>query len=165
MKTGLPKRKKIKKNFGYSISIPEGELKNQLFEVGLKPIPQFQIGKYFIDLALPKYRLAIEYDGKIHLENPVKDFKRQEEIITMGWDIIRIMNKDGFYRVMFNYEKIADVQNSWTAMSLLVNEVKDFVVEKERNFPNYILNECLKDDNKKEIRKFVHIGKLIKKLY
>lgn len=60
--------------------------------VSLQPIPQFPLGKFFLDFAFPDIRLAIELDGhEFHKtkEQRTSDAKRQRWIELNGWKLIR----------------------------------------------------------------------------
>lgn len=56
--------------------------------------PQYPIGRYFVDFANPKAKVAIECDGKQYHQNLEKDLKRQREIESLGWVMYRISGKD-----------------------------------------------------------------------
>ena len=61
----LPKRKEIKKEYDYLTESPiEQALWDMLRDKGLYLIPQYKIGNYRADFALPDYRVIIECDGK-----------------------------------------------------------------------------------------------------
>lgn len=66
---------------------------------GYKMIKQYSIGKYFIDLYIPEYRLAIECDENGHLCRVEQDKEREEEIkkLIPGIKFIRIKpESEGF---------------------------------------------------------------------
>jgi len=72
----------------------KGELKLREVVLELYPesIPQCKILNYSVDIALLKYKIAIEYDGYYHfncLESTDYHNKRQEEIENQGWRFIR----------------------------------------------------------------------------
>jgi len=151
----LPKRKKIKELFRPIISLPEGELKDRIFRAGLRPISQFKIGKYYVDFAFPDYLLAVEYDGKIHLDNPVKDYKRHKEIEKMGWHILRIMNKEKGYVVMFDFQEIGFTKYQEMAMELVIEKIKEFIRGKKEKDPNWMVNFSIgQPEKQKEIKDF-----------
>lgn len=59
---------------------------------------QYQVFNYSLDIAIPFYKIAIEYDGWYHFncqENIDYHTRRQEEIEEVGWKFIRynIFNK------------------------------------------------------------------------
>lgn len=48
-----------------------------------------------LDLAFPRWRVALEYDGRVHADDPVqfaKDGDRWDRIRRQGWEHVRIMN-------------------------------------------------------------------------
>jgi hypothetical protein len=44
-----------------------------------------------VDLALPRLRIAIELDGRVHLEESVRerDLPRQNDLVLLGWTVLR----------------------------------------------------------------------------
>lgn len=72
--------------------------------------PQYPVGKYFLDFANPKHKIAIECDGKEwHLDKD-KDAKRDIELLELGWTIFRISGSDCYkvceeYHDRFDYDK------------------------------------------------------------
>ncbi|MBH8599417.1 DUF559 domain-containing protein [Thermoactinomyces sp. CICC 10523] len=57
-----------------------------------KIIPQYPIGSYWADFALPDYKLVIELDGKKYHENR-KDHDRRRDAYThrKGWKVMRFL--------------------------------------------------------------------------
>lgn len=48
-----------------------------------------------LDLAYPRWRVAPEYDGRVHADNPAqfaKDADRWDLIRALGWDHVRVLN-------------------------------------------------------------------------
>jgi very-short-patch-repair endonuclease len=62
---------------------------------GYRFLRQYGIASYVLDFYCPKLRLAVEVDGKNHLEAKTKSFdeKRQMEIETLGIVFLRIKNE------------------------------------------------------------------------
>ncbi len=166
----LPKRSEIKKQYRPEVSEsqPEWELNYCFLRNGLRPDKQYQIGKYFADLAFPEYRLAVEYDGKGHLENPVADFKRHQEISEMGWHILRIMNKGTHYSITLDLKepdcffiKENDVYEKAVAV------VKDFIKKQKRTEKSFAIKfASMETDGEFEVKRsggFKSIGELLGK--
>ncbi len=68
--------------------LPEPETGWVLRTIGGRPIAE-------LDLAYPRWRVAVEYDGRVHAENAVqfaKDADRWDRIRAEGWHIVRILN-------------------------------------------------------------------------
>jgi len=61
---------------------------------GLKFRRQHPIEGYFADFACESLMLVIELDGKIHDEDdhPLNDHRRQQQIETLGWSVLRFPN-------------------------------------------------------------------------
>jgi hypothetical protein len=55
------------------------------------PLLQHPVGPYFLDLAYPAIRLAIEYDGRDHLDpaRALRDLDRQAYLTGAGWRVLR----------------------------------------------------------------------------
>jgi hypothetical protein len=86
-------------------------------------LPQFPVGKYFVDFGDPVKKIAIEVDGeKFHLDKR-KDEKRQKEIENEGWMFFRIKGKYTYYPV-FEYYKYIVGEEMESAEN---DEVMDFV--------------------------------------
>ncbi len=104
----LLKRSEVKSKYREerAESVPEYRLGELLIQRGVRPDKQYPIGKYFTDMAFPKEKIAIEYDGIIHLDNPVGDYERHIEIEKMGWRIFRLMNKGGFFIAIYENEEV-----------------------------------------------------------
>lgn len=56
------------------------------------PELQFPVGRYRLDLAYPRCRLGIEYDGREHLtpERARRDLRREAELAAAGWTVLRL---------------------------------------------------------------------------
>lgn len=55
--------------------------------------PQYPVGRFFVDFANPRAKVAIECDGKAYHRDVEKDLARQREIEAMGWRVYRISGK------------------------------------------------------------------------
>lgn len=55
------------------------------------PVLQHPVGPFFLDLAYPSIRLAIEYDGEAHRvqERALRDLDRQAYLSDAGWKVLR----------------------------------------------------------------------------
>lgn len=70
----------------------EESIYQELLKYNLTPIPQYQIGSFFIDLAFPEIKLAIEADGKEYHSSPEqkkRDNYREDRIKSQGWTFER----------------------------------------------------------------------------
>ncbi len=84
-------------------SIPESELRVWLRLGGLEPEVQFEVyerGLFLgrLDLAFPRCKLAVEYDGEWHGEGdqPRLDAERRARMRAVGWDFV-VVTKDQLY--------------------------------------------------------------------
>lgn len=81
-------------------SIRESWVRLALYEAGLPaPIPQFWVTDYIrVDLAYPRSRVAVEYDGfEFHLRTPEqqkRDAARLSELRSLGWSVVVVRNGD-----------------------------------------------------------------------
>ncbi len=62
---------------------------------GFKFVRQLPIGCYFTDFACREAKLVIELDGSQHADSSY-DRKRDAEMVTLGWSVLRIRNFDVF---------------------------------------------------------------------
>lgn len=74
---------------------------------GLPVRRQHQIGRFIVDFAIVKAKLAIEIDGGVHRLSSVaeKDAIRDKEISEQGWRVLRVpaetaMNEQYFLALM-----------------------------------------------------------------
>jgi very-short-patch-repair endonuclease len=56
--------------------------------------PQYPVGRYFVDFANPKAKVAIECDGHAYHLDKEKDRLRDAELEAMGWTVYRITGSD-----------------------------------------------------------------------
>lgn len=71
----------------------EERLYNALVKEGYRPITQLRCGYYWIDIALPEYKLAIECDGKQWHSSPEQkkhDRKKNYYLKKNGWKVCRL---------------------------------------------------------------------------
>lgn len=52
--------------------------------------PQYPVGRYFVDFANPKARVAIECDGEAYHRDKQKDRRRDDTLAALGWHVYRI---------------------------------------------------------------------------
>lgn len=51
---------------------------------------QFVIGRYIVDFAAPKVRLAVEVDGGYHEGRALPDARRDRDIVRAGWRVLHL---------------------------------------------------------------------------
>ncbi len=80
---------------GRAESIPESVLRIVLIQGGLAPVPQHQVfagGEFLarLDLAFPKRKVAVEYDGMWHTDvaQERRDRERRARLAVYGWSVI-----------------------------------------------------------------------------
>jgi very-short-patch-repair endonuclease len=56
--------------------------------------PQYPVGRYFVDFANPKARVAVECDGAAYHLDKAKDAARDRALREMGWVVYRIPGYD-----------------------------------------------------------------------
>lgn len=92
------KNNQIKKVLGaqnFNESKPELAIRQSLIDHGYGDfIPQYQLGSFFVDIAFPDIKLAIEIDGEYwhSLPKVVSRDKRKNSYIqdSCGWDLVRV---------------------------------------------------------------------------
>lgn len=67
-----------------SDTLPERRLENILNRLGLEVVPQYRVGKYFIDCYCPEIGIGFEYDGPWHSFTGKRDVQRDEWIEREG---------------------------------------------------------------------------------
>lgn len=86
----------IEKQLSKCDSYIEERLYKALLEKGYKPITQYKCDYYWIDIALPEYRLAIECDGKQWHSSPEQkrhDARKNYYLKKKGWKVCRLSGK------------------------------------------------------------------------
>jgi very-short-patch-repair endonuclease len=55
------------------------------------PVLQHPVGPYFLDMAYPELKIAVEYDGGQHLKpaRARRDLRRQAYLTAAGWTVVR----------------------------------------------------------------------------
>ena len=91
---------RIKDPIGYYRARTESwielRLYNALVKRGYKVVTQYPCGPYRIDIALPKYRLAIECDGRKYHSTPEQkrhDRRKDRYLRKHGWSVMRVKGK------------------------------------------------------------------------
>ena len=89
------KRRELRKNSTKAESILWDKLRDRRL-LGYKFRRQYSVKHFVLDLYCPKFKLAIEVDGKSHDSEEAKKYDklRQEYIETLGIRFIRIKNED-----------------------------------------------------------------------
>ncbi|MCG2798875.1 MAG: endonuclease domain-containing protein [Cellulomonas sp.] len=87
---------------GGAESAPETATRFALLLAGL-PVPATQVpvttrlGVFWADLGLPRWRLLIEYDGRVKYLEPdslVREKRRHDAIVEAGWTVLRLTKED-----------------------------------------------------------------------
>ena len=80
-------------NSGYVASEQQIELFNIVKEIFPSAKLEYEQHCYFIDIAIPEYKIAIEFDGSDFFHGNSHDEKRDKLLKQFGWDTIRFKNK------------------------------------------------------------------------
>ncbi|MEX2477147.1 MAG: endonuclease domain-containing protein [Gracilimonas sp.] len=93
------KTKQLRRDLRQNMTEPEKLLWERVRNkqlCGIKARRQYGIGPYVLDFYIPKAKLAIEVDGKIHLSKEVKenDINKDAFLNRNGIHVIRIKNED-----------------------------------------------------------------------
>jgi len=97
-------------------------------------IPQYKVGKYFLDFAMPAIKLGMEIDGLAYhngQESFMRDRKRQREIESQGWRIVRFAAKEILLNALVCYGEFEDI-----AMGM--NEIKYQNIQNIKNIPKIL---------------------------
>lgn len=97
-------------------SKPELMLRERVKKIYPNAEFQYQIFNYSLDIALPEYKIAIEYDGYYHFnnkENILYHRNRQEKIENCGWKFLRYTIFDKFPNQMEVQDDLIKVIEGW----------------------------------------------------
>ena len=67
-----------------------------------------------LDMGWPDLKLAIEYDGDQHRTDRkqyVRDIRRYEELIRLGWVVIRVFKEDSEAQIIREVRAALDLQS------------------------------------------------------
>lgn len=68
----------------------------QIRNISVKFMPEYRIGKYYVDFCNPELNLIIEVDGKQHLKQVEYDNDRDNYLNSLGFQVVRFKGKDTF---------------------------------------------------------------------
>lgn len=66
----------------------------------------YKAGRYYIDIAFPDEKIAVEYNGAIWHKDKSKDVQRAKNLAKMGWKVLIIQVQSGFPDVDWVISKI-----------------------------------------------------------
>lgn len=75
----------------------ERRLFDALYKRGHNPRTQERVGRYRLDLAFPKRKIAIECDGHAYHSTPeqkARDKRRDRYLVRNGWMVLRFTGKE-----------------------------------------------------------------------
>jgi very-short-patch-repair endonuclease len=75
---------------GITLTPIEEALWQDLRQAGVVMYPQYPVGRFFVDFANPKAKVAIECDGAQWHQDKAKDAARDQELQGLGWTVYRI---------------------------------------------------------------------------
>jgi very-short-patch-repair endonuclease len=88
----------------------------KLYEHGFRPIPQYSVEKYMLDLAMidGERKLDIEVDGERYHRNwdgelCRRDQIRNQRLMELGWDVLRFW----VYQIRDDLQECLDKVNKW----------------------------------------------------
>jgi very-short-patch-repair endonuclease len=93
---------------------------------------EYQVEQFFIDIAWPKLKLAIELDGwAYHKDKLERDKKRDQFLNERGWQVIRIPSKECWNpkRLGLHLKRIKNIVNPYTTISFGLAELLDIKPE------------------------------------
>jgi very-short-patch-repair endonuclease len=100
--------KEFARNLRNNSTLPEVILWNKILKRkqlrGYPFLRQRPIENYIVDFFCKDLKLIIEIDGKIHKFQKSKDKKREEELLRLGFSIIRFNNEE-VLNELFNVER------------------------------------------------------------
>jgi very-short-patch-repair endonuclease len=78
---------------GITLTPIEEALWHDLRQAGVVMYPQYPVGRFFVDFANPKAKVAIECDGAQWHQDKAKDAARDEQLQALGWTVYRISGR------------------------------------------------------------------------
>lgn len=149
----------------------EEMLLTELEKYDLYPVSQYPIGLFFIDLAFPNIKLAIEADGhEFHssVSQKERDKYRQEKIEKLGWKFERFSGSDIYKHYKMIAAKIAikyfseiiSAENKKIALGNLVSYLSKSNLNIAIDITNAYLEENRLDDFIKEIKSNNNLPKI-----
>lgn len=70
------------------------KLETILNKLGFVTYPEYQVGKYFIDIFCPELGIGFEFDGPYHKLSKRRDQVRDAEIEEKGIKMIRVVKEE-----------------------------------------------------------------------
>lgn len=124
----------------------ETKMENLLKEMEVEYIPEYNIGRYIVDFALPEWNIAIEADGDYwHKGKEEQDKIRQSIIEEKGWTMLRfsetVINKNieevrnELYRVLYNHS------GQYEMMDLEISSIKNHFSKTPKTLYNFSVEE------------------------
>ena len=101
--------------FTPTISQTEQKLSNELKKFGLNPKSQFKVKRrdkdysYYIDIAFPDKKIAVEIDGPHHLDRGYEDERKDEYLKSEGWKVFRYPSDEIFQNTSAYVKKIKKI--------------------------------------------------------
>ena len=109
-------------------------------------IPQYQVGKYFLDFAMPVIKLGMEIDGLAYhngQESFMKDRRRQREIESQGWRIVRFAAKEISLDVSACYGEFANIAMGMNGIKWQdYGKILSIFADGKPRSTNAIVSEC-----------------------
>ena len=72
----------------------ERKMKEALERESIETFYNYPVSPYYVDFALKSHKIAIECDGEYWHKDKEKDLKRQKEIESKGWTVLRFAEKE-----------------------------------------------------------------------
>lgn len=94
----------------------------------------------FADIALPEFKIDIEYDGEYWHKNKLKDEKRDEELKQQGWTVLRF-NKNNMNNVVDELNRILNNhKNNYLFTHLVPTKINKIKVKNKKLY-NFSVDE------------------------
>lgn len=92
---------------------------------GMKFYPQYPIGRFFVDFALPAAKAVVECDGAAFHRDWAADGERDRQLESRGWTVFRITGSDCMH-------ERDDTEDDPSPLWIFVRRVRAFIDEKKR---------------------------------
>lgn len=126
----LPVRSEIKNMARDRLDISESpmeyELNHHLLRIGMRGKKQHPVGKFFIDIAFPKAKVAVEYDGAHHDTTRGYDAARDRYLEEVGWKVIHVNRFDVLSAVAAQIRREVIVRDKKMLLKYVANKIVSF---------------------------------------
>lgn len=117
-----------------------------LNEIGLNPVSQYQIDKYFVDFALPEYNIAIECDGTAWHKDEDREKKRDAVLEKLNWQVLHFPEPQILKDVASCAEEVKRITMNHAALYKFSDAVVTNVIKRKWSRTQVVCNIGVEED-------------------